>query len=636
MTCPNNNRINEFVSGVLKGAPLVTIEEHIDQCMSCRELVSVLTKLRQEMLESQEFRVDEVAWPVPERYEISHLLGRGGMGSVFLAKDRKLRRNIALKMMRPQRYGDSDTTKMQERFVQEAQNMAQISHPNVVTIHDYGHHEGYAYIAMEYVDCQSLSEWLREGTPSLEKITSVLLQAGEGLVAAHEAGLIHRDFKPDNVLVAKDGRVLITDFGLSSGAAIPLGRETGVSDNLIGLTQTGMMLGTPIYMAPEQHRGEVADERSDQYSFCASFYEALAGSNAFAGDSSKGLAANKQANKMRPLPARLPKYLRGLIEKGLRADPVERHASVRVLLSSISTKPQRRYLPYLGVAAVAAAAIAFLTYKMWPTESSLASQPVVANQTIPVDAAQHPVNASESSDASTLADTETIGKPANAEEQVSAPSPTPVVIGPKRRPPRGAKKVDGAPSNNTSALAVKPRAARPGVTTQKTTTPGSTTQKTKAPGAARPKPVVASISARTTIDIEGENISHTERYTNCLYCDVSDSGSRMLLRFQQGKGYLVWSLYLRDDSKPGTQPLQGSGVIGASSVFVAFSSPDAAFKARGGYNKIIASKKSTVTLSKVDMVPGGLIVGRVDAYLQNSESKVQLHIVSTFRAQVPR
>ncbi|MCA9693542.1 MAG: serine/threonine protein kinase, partial [Myxococcales bacterium] len=207
-----------------------------------------------------------------DRYLILARLGEGGMGLVYAAHDPELDRKVAIKLLR----GDPTDSGARDRLLREAQAMARLSHPNVITVHDVGTARGHVFVAMEYVEGGTLGTWLEEQERGWRAVLDVFLAAGRGLAAAHEAGLVHRDFKPDNVLLERDGRVRVADFGLARyglGAAPthpPAPAEaptdmtrTGVSLNT-KLTITGATVGTPAYMAPEQLGGVDVDARADQ------------------------------------------------------------------------------------------------------------------------------------------------------------------------------------------------------------------------------------------------------------------------------------------------------------------------------------------------------------------------------------
>ncbi|MCA9686497.1 MAG: serine/threonine protein kinase, partial [Myxococcales bacterium] len=209
---------------------------------------------------------------LPRPQEIGHYtvigtLGAGGMGVVYVAHDRRLDRRVALKLLRRADAGET----ARARLLREAQAMARLSHPHVVAVHEVGTHDNQVFLAMEFVGGSNLRAWLNMRPRSWREIVAVFLQAGSGLVAAHEAGLIHRDFKPDNVLVGDDGRVRVADFGLAHGRQnqepTPISFDSNITLDK-PLTETGAVLGTPAYMALEQHLGRKVDARCDQFSFC--------------------------------------------------------------------------------------------------------------------------------------------------------------------------------------------------------------------------------------------------------------------------------------------------------------------------------------------------------------------------------
>ncbi|HZN95396.1 MAG TPA: serine/threonine-protein kinase, partial [Myxococcales bacterium] len=211
------------------------------------------------------------------RYLILRRLGEGGMGVVYAAFDPELDRKIALKVLRPARRAVAGSV-AQARLLREAQAMARISHPNVVAVHDVGAHGDEVFVAMELVEGGTLTDWVEEKPRKLDELLRTFMEAGRGLAAAHSAGLVHRDFKPENVLVGKDGRVRVTDFGLArvdEEGPLGAGKRTPSTLSSPALTQEGAIVGTPLFMSPEQAQGRIPDIRSDQYGFCASLYWAI-------------------------------------------------------------------------------------------------------------------------------------------------------------------------------------------------------------------------------------------------------------------------------------------------------------------------------------------------------------------------
>ena len=199
------------------------------------------------------------------RYTVLARLGAGGMGVVHAAYDPELDRKVALKVLRRGALGTGMSSgprnKQRDRLMREAQAMAKLSHPNVITVHDVGTFEGQVFLAMEFIDGQTLGEWFKQANRTWKEVLAIFIAAGQGLAAAHAVGLVHRDFKPDNVLIGNDGRVLVTDFGLARPAAGKTGSFSAVGEIpsqqvlTASLTQTGALVGTPAYMAPEQLAG---------------------------------------------------------------------------------------------------------------------------------------------------------------------------------------------------------------------------------------------------------------------------------------------------------------------------------------------------------------------------------------------
>jgi predicted Ser/Thr protein kinase len=262
------------------------------------------------------------------RYRLGDRLGAGGMGVVFRAHDASLDRAVAMKLLRSGYEADAGT----ERLQREARAMARLSHPHVVTVYDVGAHEGTVFVAMEYVDGVTLREWLAD-PHSVGDVLSVLRQAGEGLAAAHEAGLVHRDFKPENVMVGRDGRVRVLDFGLA--------KPVDARSTAEHLTQTGTVLGTPRYMGPEQLRGELADAKSDQFALGVVLYEALYGMHPYEPQGDRPLPRAVLAGQLAPAPVRadVPLAVRDAICKAVAHDPDARHASIREMLAALGPIP---------------------------------------------------------------------------------------------------------------------------------------------------------------------------------------------------------------------------------------------------------------------------------------------------------
>ena len=300
------------------------------------------------------------------RYVVLETLGRGGMGVVYRAYDPRLRRELALKLLR--RYGGGDLDIHAEaRLIREAQAMARLSHPNVLPVYDVERTTHGVCIAMEFVDGRTLSQWLRETSPTPRRILEVFREAAEGLAAAHDAGLVHRDFKPSNVLVESSAsahaRVRVMDFGVATfGEADdhdddPLPTSLGSHDSVSvagPLTHVGSVIGTPAYMAPEYQQGRTADARSDQYAFCVALFEALAGERPFAAESFDALREAKARAEIRwPATSVVPTWIRRILQRGLDPRPERRFATMRELESALAHDPARQRRRVAGAAAAA-------------------------------------------------------------------------------------------------------------------------------------------------------------------------------------------------------------------------------------------------------------------------------------------
>jgi tetratricopeptide (TPR) repeat protein len=289
------------------------------------------------------------------RYVVLSHMGTGGMGVVYAAYDPELDRRIALKLMHKRGDDDEATERASRRMLAEAKAMAQLSHPNVITVHDVGTIDGRVFIAMEFVEGVQLSEWMREPGRDWHEMLDVFIRAGRGLEAAHAAGLVHRDFKPDNVLVGADGRVRVLDFGLAR-------RFDGVRE---AHDRRDREAGTPAYMSPEQHLGKPLDHRADQFSFCVALYEALYGELPFAAKTRLELALAVTDGRVGPAPKRaaVPNWVRWALLRGLDPDPDGRWENMAALLEALSRDPYhkiRRWALGTGVGVAAAAVLALL------------------------------------------------------------------------------------------------------------------------------------------------------------------------------------------------------------------------------------------------------------------------------------
>ncbi len=319
---------------------------------------------------------------VPERfgrYRIGRRLGAGAFGEVYEATDTRLDRRVALKLLRRRA-----SSAQVERLRREARAMAAVDHPNLVEVFEVGHEAGRDFIAMQLVEGTNLAEWAQAEPPgSPERFARALrlvLAAGEGLATAHARGLVHRDFKPANVLVGLDGAVKVADFGLAraqrtdTSADSPEPEEEVTGAHPLGeaqtLTRSGALMGTPLYMSPEQLRGQRADARSDQFSFAVSAWEVLYGKPPFFGRTflalSEAIAAGPPTT---PDGRGVPSWVASALRRGLALDPADRHPSMRAMLRALSGRAarRRRRRGLMAAGTVALAAFAFAAYASQPS-----------------------------------------------------------------------------------------------------------------------------------------------------------------------------------------------------------------------------------------------------------------------------
>ncbi len=280
------------------------------------------------------------------RYVVLALLGTGGMGAVYAAYDPELDRKVALKLLRP-----DAATLDSVRLTREARALAKLSHPNVVSVFDVGTVGAEVFIAMEFIEGMTVTRWMQQRARSVREVLDLFTAAGRGLAAAHKANLIHRDFKPDNMMLGSDGRVRVMDFGLAR-AVEPA--EVAVDDTLasdshgqadLRLTREGTLLGTPAYMAPEQWQGGQVEAWTDQFSFCVALWEALYGRRPFRGSSLHALMHSVTQGEIEVVSRRkshVPTYLRRVLERGLARAPAHRFPTMDALLAAIARGQTRQ------------------------------------------------------------------------------------------------------------------------------------------------------------------------------------------------------------------------------------------------------------------------------------------------------
>jgi len=296
------------------------------------------------------------------RFKVLGLVGRGGFGEVYAAHDPELDRHVALKVVPP-----TEDRAAVARLHREAMTMARLSHPNVARVFDVGEVDGHLFIAMEFIRGDDLRTWLSGQPRSWQRVREVFLAAGQGLAAAHREGIIHRDFKPENVIIGEDGRARVIDFGLAAPTISDLLPSQTADEDELGATHTSDPSGTPAYMAPEQHLGRAADARSDQYSFCVALFEALHGRRPLLGRTWQTLSPQVLRGGLESVAAsrKFPPHLRRTVLRGLSAAPERRFPDMDTLLAELMRDPVRQSLRrYLlagtGLTALAAAAALWL------------------------------------------------------------------------------------------------------------------------------------------------------------------------------------------------------------------------------------------------------------------------------------
>jgi predicted Ser/Thr protein kinase len=301
------------------------------------------------------------------KYRLDRVLGSGGMGIVWAAHDPDLERAVALKVLRY----ENAAPELRSRLLREARAMARLKHPNVLTVYEVDSEGDRDFIAMELVDGASLDAWLAT-RPSREQVWQAILAAGHGLAAAHRAGLVHRDFKPHNVLRSRSGRIVVTDFGLAREAQVdrPANRESARSlparatfpdstpSSLTGITATGSLLGTPAYMAPEQWGGGAVTPATDQFAFCVALWEALAGERPYRGPTLDELRAQAALGPVALDASKIPRRLRAILRRGLDPEPAQRWPNMDALLLRIVRAERRPGIVLaIGVGGLVAAVV---------------------------------------------------------------------------------------------------------------------------------------------------------------------------------------------------------------------------------------------------------------------------------------
>ena len=377
--CLDEDAVASYLDGALDDDERTTLESHLDDCGACRRHLADLARILAVHPRSVTDRGgdddgDGEAGRVVGRYVLLRPLGAGGMGVVWLAYDPELDRQIALKLLRAEPT-EVAAGELQLRLRREAQAMARLEHPHVVAVYDVGEALGRVFISMTYLDGGTLRDQIALGTSRWRELLELCVRAGRGLAAAHAAGLIHRDFKPDNVLCGRDGRVVVADFGLArsfvtgaephSAAAAPKCPSPPSEQ----VTETGSRLGTPRYMAPEQLRGGAVDERADQWSFAVTVYEVIYGAHPFAGTDIVQLVDAVTNGRVQAAPpqSHVPARVRRALLRAMAVDPAMRHPSMDDLLATLARalpamRRRRVRAALLAVAGVAVLAAGLVVY----------------------------------------------------------------------------------------------------------------------------------------------------------------------------------------------------------------------------------------------------------------------------------
>lgn len=315
MSCLDDATVLSLVEGRLPPAVLASVDEHIDACASCRDVVTLVAGSRGSSRVLA--RGDTVG-----RYVIGDLLGTGAMGRVYSAWEPELDRRVAIKVL------IDDASGARERLVREAQAMAKLNHPNVVTVHEVGTTDAGVYVAMELVEGETLRSWVETPRPWREVIR-ILIEVARGLAAVHVTGVVHRDVKPDNTIVGSDGRVRLGDFGLARSGA----KTDEAAPLAVGTSTT--VAGTPVYMAPEVLGGAAATPASDQFSFGVMAFELLAGRRPFAGTTWAELLDAMESGKRATAITTAPTSVVAVIDRCLARDAADRHPSLQTVADAL-------------------------------------------------------------------------------------------------------------------------------------------------------------------------------------------------------------------------------------------------------------------------------------------------------------
>ncbi|HVY25502.1 MAG TPA: serine/threonine-protein kinase [Polyangiaceae bacterium] len=437
--CLDEDELFALARGQVAGSALARVESHLKDCADCCAVLA-------EAARTLEPAADESVPGAIARYRVEALLGAGASGLVYRGFDPQLMRAVALKLLRPEALGAREPS---ERLLREAQAMARLSDPHVVTVYDVGVHQGMVYLVMEYVDGHTLSQWLIEAPRSRPEVLRVFAEAGRGLHAAHQKGLVHRDFKPENVMVSREGRARVTDFGLARESESWLA-ERSVDDQASTelYAPTRGLIGTPAYMAPELFEGGRASAASDQFAFCVALFVALFDKHPF--KAGEGIGLSELVTRVRGGTLQHPaladagaQRLFSVLQRGLAAQPSARFADMSELLSALERAPGRRRRGlFLLVALVVVTALATVVPARLPGRRNPVGKGPIDNTPAAIPQAPAPVAAAPRIEAAL---------------PTASAGPTPVPTSQTAAAPR-----PSAPATATAPLAEKRRAPKPG------------------------------------------------------------------------------------------------------------------------------------------------------------------------------
>jgi tetratricopeptide (TPR) repeat protein/predicted Ser/Thr protein kinase len=356
VACIDERTLVALIEGKLSKAAHREASQHVEECPRCYAMAKALAgdaatlagaPTTEPTLAGQTTQLIRGAHL--GRFLILDVLGFGGMGVVYAAYDPELDRKVAIKLVRRERADGRG------RLLKEAKIMARLSHANIVPVFDVGSVEDRVYIVMELVEGRTIGAWLRDGRHSWHEVLAIFVAAGQGLAAAHAAGLVHHDFKPDNVLLGDDGKIRVSDFGLARVEAAQENSGSGLR-------------GTPAYMAPEQLDGKPATAASDLFSFCVALWEALYGKRPFAAEVLVDRRAQMEQGPPEQPPGAVPRWLHAVVARGLHVRPELRTPSMTALLAELGRDPAGRRRRALGLVAGVAALVAVGVAARWTGE----------------------------------------------------------------------------------------------------------------------------------------------------------------------------------------------------------------------------------------------------------------------------